>query len=96
MKPRLYLSGPMSGVPDLNFPQFHAEAERLRAIGFDVVNPAEINTDPGESWASCLRKDIAALVTCDVIAMLPGWESSKGATLEHYVARALNMIETEL
>ena len=38
---RIYLSGPMSGLPELNFPAFHAEAARLRALGFEVVNPAD-------------------------------------------------------
>ncbi len=31
---RIYLSGLMSGLPELNFPAFHAEAARLRALGF--------------------------------------------------------------
>lgn len=37
---RLYLSGPMTGKPALNFPAFHAEAARLLALGYEVVNPA--------------------------------------------------------
>ncbi|WP_319942079.1 DUF4406 domain-containing protein [Pseudomonas quasicaspiana] len=40
---RIYISGPMTGLPDFNFPAFAAEANRLRGLGFDVVNPAEIN-----------------------------------------------------
>jgi hypothetical protein len=39
---KIYLSGPMTGLPDLNFPAFHAEAARLRALGYDVINPAEL------------------------------------------------------
>ncbi len=39
---KLYLSGPMSGIKDNNFPVFHAEAARLRALGYTVVSPAEI------------------------------------------------------
>jgi hypothetical protein len=38
---RLYLSGPMSNLPDLNFPAFHSMAARLRAAGHQVVNPAQ-------------------------------------------------------
>jgi hypothetical protein len=79
---RAYLSGPMTGLPDLNFPAFNAEAARLRELGYDVVNPAELNPDPNASWTACMRVDIAALMTCDVIAMLPGWERSKGAKAE--------------
>jgi hypothetical protein len=79
---KVYISGPMSGLPDLNFPAFNAEAERLRALGYDVVNPAELNPDPTKPWHACMRVDIAALMSCDVIAMLPGWERSKGAKAE--------------
>ena len=41
----IYIAGPMTGRPDLNFPAFHAAATTLRDAGFDVVNPAEINPD---------------------------------------------------
>ena len=39
--PLVYLSGPMTGLPDLNFPAFHAAADKLRSQGVQVVNPAE-------------------------------------------------------
>ncbi|BCA28331.1 DUF4406 domain-containing protein [Metapseudomonas otitidis] len=83
---RIYLAGPMTGLPQLNFPAFHAEAARLRALGYDVVNPAELNPNPNTSWQTCMRVDIRELVTCDAVAMLPGWTSSHGATLEHACA----------
>lgn len=88
---KLYIAGPMSNLPELNFPAFHAEAARLRALGFEIVNPAEINTDPAAEWLDCMRKDIRYLMTCDGIALLPGWEQSRGATLEHHIARALGL-----
>lgn len=88
---RIYLSGPMTGLPDLNFPAFHAEAARLRALGYQVANPAEINPTPDESWQSCLRKDLAALLACDALALLPGWEKSLGANLELHVAHRVGI-----
>lgn len=72
----VYISGPMSGLPELNFPAFHAAAAQLRADGYAVISPAEITTDHDAKWEDCLRKDIAQLVGCDAIAMLPGWENS--------------------
>jgi len=81
----------MTGLADLNFPAFHAEAARLRSHGHEVMNPAEINPDHTMPWKECMRRDIAALVTCDAIALLPGWEASKGATLEHHIAQALGL-----
>lgn len=91
MRTRIYLAGPMTGYAEHNFPAFHAAAARLRADGHDVVNPAEINPDTSKGWADCMRSDIAELVTCEAIALLPGWEKSRGATLEHHIASQLGM-----
>lgn len=88
---RIYIAGPMSGLPGLNFDAFHAEAKRLRALGFDVVNPAEINADTTAQWADCMRADIRELMTCDAIQLLPGWENSRGATLERHIGQSLGM-----
>lgn len=90
-KPRLYLAGPMTGIKDLNFPAFNAEAARLRAAGYTVMNPAEINPDHSMPWAECMRRDIAVLVTCEGVALLPGWENSRGASIEEKLGRDLGM-----
>lgn len=87
---RVYLSGPMTGLPELNFPAFHAAAARLRADGLSVVNPAEIGA-AGMTWEQCMRADIKALCDCDAVMLLPGWESSKGAHLELHLAHRLGM-----
>ncbi|TCV51354.1 DUF4406 domain-containing protein [Pseudomonas sp. 460] len=86
----IYLSGPMTGLPDLNFPAFHAMAARLRAAGYAVINPAELE-HPTKEWSDCLRRDIVALMECHTVATLPGWEHSKGARLEVLIADRLGM-----
>ncbi len=88
---RIYLSGPMSGIAEFNFPTFNAEAARLRAAGFEVVNPVDINADPAKSWHDCLRADLAAMLDCDTIALLHGWEGSAGAQLEVHLAHRIGM-----
>lgn len=88
---RLYLAGPMTGVEALNFPLFHAETARLRGLGFEVVNPAEVNPDTSTGWADCMRRDIPELLTCDGVALLPNWMKSKGARLEWSIAHSLGM-----
>lgn len=92
---RLYLAGAMSGLPELNFPAFHAEAARLRAMGYTVINPAEIVTDQTAEWIDCMLADIPQLIGCDGIALLPGWETSKGARIEHCIAQSLGKLVVE-
>lgn len=90
----IYIAGPMTGIVDHNFPAFHAAAKQLRAQGYTVFNPAEINADAVDvirPWAWYMRKDLAELVKCEAIYLLPGWENSKGATLEMHVAERLGM-----
>ena len=89
-----YLSGPMTGLPDNGYPAFQASAERLRSQGVQVISPHEI-VPPGAgpwSWAAHMRVDLAALLTADLIVMLPGWETSRGARLEKAVAEALWLV----
>jgi hypothetical protein len=89
-RPTLYLSGPMSGLPEFNFPAFHAAAEQLRGVGYTVISPAEAAQDLTAPWAEHLRRDIALMMAhCTAVATLPGWEHSKGAQLEVHIAREL-------
>lgn len=88
---KLYLAGPMTGYKDLNHPLFHAETARLRALGYTVINPAEINGDQDAKWEDCMRQDIAQLVTCDGMALLPMWTTSKGARLEVHIGTQLGL-----
>lgn len=89
-----YLSGPMTGIKDLNVPLFNKITKQLRQKGYLVINPAELDGDSksGMTWESCLRRDIACIVKdCDAVALLPGWKKSRGATLEVAVARGLGL-----
>ena len=87
----IYISGPMTGLPEFNFPAFNAAAAQLRSLGYEVINPAEFGEGEGKTWADYMRKDIKALMDCTHVAVLPGWENSKGARLEVYLAGQLGM-----
>lgn len=88
---RLYLSGPMTGLPQFNYPAFTEAAVRLRLQGYVVVSPVKVSGPPGREWHEYLRADIKALVDCDGIALMPGWETSAGAHLELHIAHRLGM-----
>ena len=87
--PTVYISGPMSGLPEFNYPAFGEAAQEMRAMGWNVINPAENHggrTDlPKEEY---FRADIPLVAGADAIYMLKGWEVSVGAQLEFAVARA--------
>lgn len=87
----VYISGPMRGYPDHNYPAFNEAANLLLQYGYDVVNPAENfkgRTDlPQETY---LRVDVGVMAErCNAIYFLPGWQNSAGARLEWMVAKAL-------
>jgi hypothetical protein len=86
---RVYIAGPMTGLPEFNFPAFNAMAEVLRADGWHVENPAEHGHVDGADWGDYLRYDISRLSTCSAMMLLPGWSSSRGARLEVSIAKEL-------
>lgn len=88
---RIYIAGPMTVLPDLNFPAFNAAADALRTQGWHVENPADHGVIEGAQWEDYLAYDITRLGTCGAIYLLPGWEKSKGATLEAHIAKTLGL-----
>lgn len=85
----IYLAGPMTGIKDFNYPAFFAEADRLRAKGFDVRNPAE--GPECATWEDYMRQALTTMMKCDTIRLLPGWTKSRGATIEFNLAEELGM-----
>jgi hypothetical protein len=88
---KVYISGPMTGIPEFNFPAFNAKAAELRAGGCEPVSPVENGVPAGAPWVEHMRADIRMLLDCDGIHMLPGWSKSRGATLEHSIAVQLGL-----
>ena len=84
----VYISGPMTGLPDYNYPAFHDAAARLKTNGFDPVSPTSIGQHDGWTWDDYMARAIELQKGCDGVYMLP-WRRSRGATVEFYVAQAL-------
>jgi len=112
---KIYLSGPMSGMSAFNIPTFDKAATKLRALGHEVVSPAELDSPEFRelclkctsgsadqidawcksrilhtpTWGELTARDLQIIVDdgIDAIVVLPGWEHSRGARLETFVAR---------
>lgn len=88
---KVFVSGPMSGLPGNNFANFNRAARYLANEGYDVVNPADTGTVEGWEWTDYMRLSLQQLLDCDAVAYLEGWEDSDGASLEISVAESLDM-----
>lgn len=104
---KIYLAGPMTGLPDYNFPAFDQAAKHLRDLGHAVFNPADNDRENGFdatglagheaarlgfSLRNALKQDLSWI--CDhaeAVAVLDGWHLSKGALTETALARALGI-----
>lgn len=89
--PVLYVSGPVTGVRDGNRPAFDQAARELNAAGYRARVP-HADVAPGTPWVAAMRTTLMAILAqADGLAMLEGWERSRGARLENTVALALGM-----
>ena len=87
----LYISGPMAGYPNLNRAAFREAESRLKRAGFPTLNPLDNGLGAGLSWDAYLRADLKMVCDAGAVALLPGWEASRGARLEVATAHALGM-----
>jgi hypothetical protein len=103
---RVYISGPIMFSPDRGRLAFAEAEDALESLGFDAVNPKsvdacadgdceklenEVEKGMPHSWACFLKYDLIAMLECESILMLPGWERSHGARLEMNVAASVGM-----
>lgn len=86
---KIYISGPMTGYPDDNYPAFFAEEERLIKLGYEVLNPARLPKQ--KDWNGYMRESIKMLMDADEVVMLRGYNMSKGARIEKNIAERLDM-----
>lgn len=102
---KLYVSGPITGRSD-HREKFSAAALTLVEGGHEALIPQDIpafcgggvcapgirnGEDDPHTWPCYLRADLAGMLACDAVFMLPGWSNSKGATFERYVASSCGM-----
>ena len=87
---KVYLSGQITGKK--NYKGLFLFAEQLARFcdAYSVFNPASQIPD-SLNYDQAMRRCVVALAECDAIVMLTGWNFSKGAKVEHEVAKACGM-----
>lgn len=90
---RVYLAGPMSGYPNYNYDAFFAAAREWEACGYEVINPAtHFGGDQTRPYGDYIRADVTELCEkAEAVAMLKGWQASRGAFTEYTLAKALGL-----
>ena len=97
---RIYIAGPITAPTHeemiLNTKRFDEIEAFLREHRWETLNPVrQVGHDiraedfKMQPWHTYLREDIHLLVSADAIYMMRGWWASKGATLEHHIAKEL-------
>lgn len=92
-----YISGPVTGIPELNRPQFMLAQRMLLSAGCSVFNPSHIDgpidqLKGDEMWQYYMHYCVQAIPSCHSMLMLPDWQNSKGAKEEHRIAKMLGLV----
>ena len=90
-KPKIYISGKVSGMENEAAELFSKAESDLQAKGFVTVNPMKLEHQHDKNWHSYMKEDVKALCECDEIFMLSNWADSKGAIIEHTIAMYLGL-----
>lgn len=77
---KVYLAGKITGDPDYK-EKFRKAARVLKKTLGPVMSPAEL--PEGMSKADYMAICISMINQADVVAFMPGWTASPGASLEH-------------
>lgn len=103
---RVYIAGPIAGKPNANRAAFSRAVKYVERRGHMALNPHTVKVVPhldpcpegppggegSEHTAPCyMRHDIIAMLNCDAIYLLRGWEYSIGARTEFEVARSCGL-----
>ena len=86
---KVYIAGPMTGLPHFNRPAFQQAAINLSFEKHVPLNPAIL--PDGLTEADYMAVGLTMLQRADAIYLLTGWQFSAGARAEHALALKLGL-----
>lgn len=96
---KIFISGPMTGLPNYNFDHFNEVAKKLDDHKIFNINPVKICKRYKQEQVVKYKEVFDAMVAeqqkaerelCNAILLLDGWEASGGVRLELKTAIDLN------
>lgn len=89
---KCYIAGKVTGLSEEDYKAKFRRAEiAVTILGYDPVNPCELEHDHDKSWLSYMRYALVEFMGCDMIYALPDWEDSRGARIEIQLAKDLGI-----
>lgn len=100
MKQTIYIAGKVTGLPIHEVTMLFGDAQKkLQDKGFKVLNPLELVCLHGNGfhtdWQTAMKICLRSLTHADAVFLLPNWNDSKGAKLEHLLAGELGIYCTD-
>lgn len=104
----IYISGPITGMPNGNKEAFFEMEEQLLAVGYtQIINPRKLDTpqefkdgkmEIAELWKIMMKQSVKDMMDCNSVVFLDGWENSRGAKIEFELAKEVGMkcVEVDL
>lgn len=97
-KTRVYIAGSISDGDTLpaaaraeRVEAFNTAEIALRAHEYEPINPMRTGVNNGKVWLDFMRASLRDIADCDGIALLEGWQGSRGARLEERLGRELGL-----
>lgn len=82
---KIFISGPITNVPDYK-ERFNKAEEELRKMGYkSIMNPSVLPSE-GFDYEDYMTITITMMRCCDAVVFIDGWRLSTGAQTEHVFA----------